>query len=199
MGLSFGSLDTFMPNAFISEIKILDARDISGMPNPWGVTPDLAVEIEYPGKDGATFKQTIGGNFKKENDAVTGWGGAFPVQSLLEKSALFLSLKEQEKSDFLAVMECGKLPKKFLEFLKGKTIFKISYAAGNKEDDPTKLAYKTFNQLGWSKEALIKAFKNGVAKGYPKSYTPNAVAGPIDTNTEGDALFEPAMANEDVM
>jgi len=195
MALSFGNGNGFMQNAFIDEFTVNDARDVSGIQTPWGNTPDLALEVEYPAKNGNTFKQTIGGNFKMVNDKIVGWGGAFVVQSLIEKSSLFKSMDMTDRNEFLLSLEYGRIPERFLNYLKGKILHKISYVKGWKEDNPTKLAYSTFNQLGWDKEQLISSFKKGLAKGYPKNYNPTAVAGPI-SDTEGDTSFEPPVDDD---
>jgi hypothetical protein len=199
MALSFGTNTSFMKNAFIDEFQISEVKDVSGITNKWGNTPDLAIEIEYTGNNGKPFNQTIGGNFKVENDKIVGWGKAFPLQLLIEKSVMFRTLRQQDKEDFLTMLELGKIPAMFLNFLKGKRLNKISYVKGFKEDDPTKLAYSTFNQLGWSKEELISSFKRGLTKGFPKNYNPDAIAGPIDTETEGDATFTAPVVDDDVI
>jgi hypothetical protein len=201
MALSFGTSTAFRDNAFCDSIEISAARDVSGIQNPWGKVPDLALELEYPGKDGNPFKTTLGGEFKRDaNGTIVGFGGAFPIEVLLSKSTLFATMKEQEKKDFLQIIELGKLPKKFLDFLVGKTLHKVSYVKGYKEDDPSKLAYSSFNQLGWTKEQVIKAFNDGVAKGYPKNYDPTAKAGAVNTTTEGSTDFPAggSAADEDV-
>lgn len=201
MALTFGGVpNSFMKNAFIDEIEVLEARDISGIENQWGNVPDLAIEIEYPGREGTSYKQTIGGNFKRNGEEVVGWGGAFPLQNLIERSEMFKALSHQEKSELLEILSIGKVPQKFLRFLKGKILHKISFVKGYKEDDPTKLAYSTFNQLGWDREYLIQTFKRGLLKGYPKNYNPDAIAGPIDPDFEpGDTSFDIPIEDDDVI
>lgn len=198
MALTFGSVaNSFMKNAFIDEIEVLAVKDVSGIENQWGTVPDLAIEIEYPGKTGNAFKQTVGGNFKRNGDEIIGWGGAFPLQNLIERSEMFRSFKQEEKLGFLTMLQMGKVPGKFLQFLKGKILHKISFVKGYKEDDPTKLAYSTFNQLGWDRDILIASFKKGLQKGFPRTYNPDAVSGPIDTETEGDSTF--TVTDDDVI
>jgi len=203
MGLSFGGSTSFMKNAFADTILVSDVKDVSGITNNFGNTPDLAIEIEFPGQNGTPFHQTLGGNFKRENDTIVSWGGAFVLQNLIQTSAFFKTMSQRDKDDFLALIEVGKVPGNFIKFLKGKTLHKISYVKGFKEDNPSKLAYASFNQLGWDKDQLISAFQKGLAKGYPKNYNPDAVAGPVDTQVEGDTEFNHGAnvqdANDDVI
>jgi len=192
MPLSLNNNSQFQSNAYCDEIKVIGAKDVSLITNSFGNMPDLGLEIEYKinGKDNI-FKQTLSGNFKRENNEVVGWGGAFTIGRLLEQSEWFKMQPEHEKQMILAQCEIGRIPSKFLEFLKGKTLYRISYVKGYREDDPSKFSYGTFNQLGWDKESLIKAFRQSLTKGYPRNYQPDLKSGPINEATEGDTSFKP--------
>lgn len=203
MGLALSKpSNEFIKGAYIDEVEILSAVDMSGIENQWGNKNDLAIEFEFKitGRD-FTTKQTIGGNLKREGEAVTGWGGAFAIENIVTQSGYFKTIKPVEQEEFLSFLEMGRVPSNFLLFLKGKKVFRISYVSGVKEADPTKLKYSAFNQIGFNKDILMKSFKNGLQKGYPKTYAPDTVpapAGDAYESTDGDASFVPEAMEEDV-
>ncbi len=194
-----GSQNSFAKGAYIDEVTVISATDLSLQENTWGNKNDLAIEFEFSitGKD-FTTKQTLGGNFKyNDKGGVEDWGGAFKIDLLVKSSGYLKTLKEPEIEEFWSLMESCKIQQRFLDYLKGKKMFKISYISGVKEDDPTKTKYSSYNKILFDKNKLIKTFLKDLEGGYPKNYAPDTQTGAIDESTEGEASFVPETVNEE--
>ena len=193
------SQNSIAKGAYIDEVTVISATDLSLQENAWGNKDDLAIEFEFSitGKD-FTTKQTLGGNFKyNDKGVVEDWGGAFPIDLLVKSSGYLKTLKEPEIEEFWSLMESSKIQQRFLDYLKGKKMYKVSYISGVKEDDPTKAKYSSYNKILFDKKKLTKSFLKDIEGGWPKNYRPDTQTGAIDEETEGDASFVAETANEE--
>ena len=166
----------FMKGVFITEAKIINLTDISGKPtfaeNP-DSTHDLAIEIEFDINKSWTKKVSIKGDFKKDGNAITGWGSAFVVKDFFIKIGCFRGLVEEEIKERIQLLEKQQIPADFLLKARNKKIFILDYVRAATDDG--KLKYSTWNIVDADPEILRSAFKTSVAKGYPANYKPELV------------------------
>jgi hypothetical protein len=176
MALQFGGSNQnggIAPNAYINDVVVKGIKNLSGEDTPWGKPRDLALEFEFgiPGKD-FTIRQTIGGDFKRVDGAVSDWGAAFSIDYLVRDSNYLETLSTGEAAEFAAQLEDGVIPERFIDFLMGKALHRITYVKGIKADG--KLHWTPFNIVGFNKDGLVKTFLSGLKKGFPKNYQPTA-------------------------
>ena len=187
MSLSFESNNNgFAKNAFCSEVSVKGAKNVSGEPTPWGTSRDLAIELDLAisGKD-FIVKQTLGGNFKKDKDGkISDWGAAFPIRQFIDDSGYLDLLDKNEKENFVLLLEDGKIPQSFIDYINDKTLYRISYVKGLKPDG--KLHWVPFSQLFFEEQKAKDTFVEQTTKGYPKNYDPLAVA--ISAPVEDDVM-----------
>lgn len=173
LSLSNQSGNGFMKGVFITEAKIINLIDISGKPtyaeNP-DSTHDLAIEIEFDINKSWTKKVVIKGDFKKDGNAITGWGSAFVVKDFFIKIGCFRGLLEEEIKERIGLLEKKQIPADFLVKARNKKIYILDYVRAMTDDG--KLKYSTWNIVDTDPEILKGAFKTSVAKGYPSNYKP---------------------------
>lgn len=150
---------------FISQVTITAVEDISDMvlthlDKAFDIGIKLTLDI---GKD---FQPEflIAGNFKRDplTDEVIGWGSGFLVQEALTRLGYDGRLAEGNA-----------IPPEVLEFLIGKSFYRLSYVSGVKENG--KLRYSDWNHiasLDEGAEDLLRRFKRSVSSGYPRNYKP---------------------------
>lgn len=174
--------------AYLYDMEILSAEDYSTRVNDWGYSTDLAIMFNTKTPNGES-KQYVGGNFKRDDDnnEITGWGSAFTVKFLIESSGLLEGKTPEEIEALTNSFESSKIPAALLKKLAGKTVYRISYAAGLKEDDETKIHWKTYGKISFDKTSLIKLFLKDVENGYPKDYSPDVEPGDTSFNFGANA------------
>lgn len=154
---------------FITKATIISAEDISGeqlvyMNKPCDVGVRLTLEV------GREWQPTlnIAGNLKREGNE-SSWGNAWIVRAFFQKMAMAGDIEE-------AGGKCT-IPVEMVQGLVGKQFYKLSYCAGMKEKDPTKVRYAEWYEVATIDEgpdALHARFLKNLTKGYPKNYNPEA-------------------------
>lgn len=178
-----GSGEKVDTGVYIEKVKITGVEDKSGTEIfPGSPPPDLALELTYKAGAGE-FKQTLMGNFKSENGAIVGLGGAFVIDLLLQELDFYSDKEQEEVDDLEAIIMKGAIPKEIKNFLIGKEVYRISYVKGIRDDDPSKLSYGSWNRLYADKEKMIKEWHKSIGEGYPKNYDPDAVHQLDDKNS----------------
>ncbi len=173
LSLSNQNGNGFMKGVFITEARIINLTDISDKPtfaeNPHS-THDLAIEIEFDINKSWTKKVIIKGDFKKDGNAITGWGSAFVVKDFFIKMGCFRGLVEEEINERIQLLEKKQIPADFLLKSRNKKIYILDYVRSISDDG--KMKYSTWNIVDTDPEILKSAFKTSVAKGYPSNYKP---------------------------
>ena len=134
---------------------------------------DLAVEVYFDQPD-LKFESsvTLVGDFARTGGKITDWGGGFIIGQFFQSLGIESNLNE----DYT-------IPKDWLKQAEGKIVAKVSYAAGPKDDDPSKAKYYTWNKVigmaDMSEEELIShvtdMWNSDREKGYPKNYDASPV------------------------
>lgn len=165
----------------------VEATKIASISNKSGKTLDnlnqkfdLAIEVKMK-EEGLSFQPsvTIFGDFKRDNNnKITGWGSAFKVGKFFKD---VLGIDDTLTSDY-------NIPKTWLSSAKPTSIAKLTYAAGHKSDDPTKIRFITwdffapmdsddYDQLEKAAEFLKELWDSQRDKGYPKNFDPSMLGG----------------------
>jgi len=123
--------------------KPLMKKDGTEVTGKGGKPLELCLEIKYQREDGQDWTTAFYGNYKI--DAVTGkikgWN-AFGngVQDFFDKLIGREALENGLNDDY-------SIPQALLNLLIGKSFYRISYISGFNHKDPSKGAYKDFNQV----------------------------------------------------
>ena len=180
--------EVIAPGVYLSKGTIVKVRNVAGMKtfeaqkDPYEFGIQMAIKVE--GRD-EPFNFTVDGRFQRGEDGKTiiGAGTAFRVHNV------FFNLGYE--GNFKAVV---KVPEEALVYLVGKSVYKIGYTKGLKENG--KHSYSDFGVLypatDMGKAKIIAEWEKQRSKGYPKNYV--APLNGHSTLTPAEAAFPPAEA-----
>ena len=156
----------FPGGIFVNQATIVAIEDISGEQLLYMKTPcDVGIRITIDvGRD---FQPTLNitGNVKRDGEK-TDWGQAWIVRAFFDKLGIAGHI-EEENGRF-------HIPAEMLTECVGKQFLKLSYCAGMKEKDPTKVRFSEWYEIATVEEgaqALHARFLKSLSKGYPKNYS----------------------------
>jgi hypothetical protein len=173
---------SYGPGVYISEATIVSAEDKSGTkPEFLSSTPSLYIAIKLDiGKDFQP-EMSFFGDFKRDEQnpaVIVDWGSAYRVRNLFTAAGIHRNINED-----------GSIPQDMIEDLIGKKILRLQYVSGRKDNG--KLKYYDWNDMVLGAKDDPKRFADlffkSVERGYPKNYSPEALAedtGPIAQEDE---------------
>jgi hypothetical protein len=212
---------------FVNAAKILSVKDISNTTivakNPGKQDLHIVLGLEVVFDVGKTFNPQlrIFGDLKYNptNGEATGWGSSFKIEQLLvitdNEGADLVRLTPEEEANVPAGVKARvgnnafyKIPLTALDNMPGKEVLLLSYAAGKRNDDPSKTSYNRWDIL-WQvpvkiedldksvaamKTSFIKSFKKS---GYPKDFTGLNSNGTVPDPAQAYSEASPGEATKD--